>query len=43
VTSDGVAPHDDYLTQFPFLGVPNAQPADEEMAGGGLLTADHAT
>src|SRR5262249_25490370 len=25
VTSDGVEPHDDYLTEFPFLGVPNEQ------------------
>ena len=25
VTSDGVGPHDDYLTEFPFLGVPNAK------------------
>ena len=24
VTSDGVGLHDDYLTEFPFLGVPNA-------------------
>jgi hypothetical protein len=24
VTSDGVGPHDDYLTEFPFLGPPNA-------------------
>jgi hypothetical protein len=31
VTSDGVEQHDDYLTEFPFLGVPNAQaPAQEE-------------
>jgi hypothetical protein len=43
VTSDGVAPHDDYLTEFPFLGLPNAQPAGEDMAGGGLLTSDQAT
>jgi uncharacterized protein DUF4331 len=27
VTSDGVEPHDDYLSEFPFLGVPNAQPS----------------
>jgi hypothetical protein len=25
VTSDGVGPHDDYLIEFPFLGLPNAQ------------------
>jgi hypothetical protein len=30
VTSDGVEPHDDYLKEFPFLGVPNAQASDEE-------------
>jgi hypothetical protein len=31
VTSDGVEQHDDYLNEFPFLGVPNAQaPAQEE-------------
>jgi Domain of unknown function (DUF4331) len=28
VTSDGVEPHDDYLLEFPFLGVPNEQPSD---------------
>jgi hypothetical protein len=27
VTSDGVDPHDDYLAEFPFLGLPNAQAA----------------
>ena len=43
VTSDGVEPHDDYLTEFPFLGLPNAQPADQDMAGGGSLTSEHAT
>jgi Domain of unknown function (DUF4331) len=26
VTSDGVGPHDDYLTEFPFLGRPHPQP-----------------
>jgi hypothetical protein len=36
-TSDGVAPHQDYLTEFPFLGLPNAQPEGE--AATGLLTA----
>jgi hypothetical protein len=25
VTSDGVEPHDDYMSEFPFLGQPNAQ------------------
>jgi Domain of unknown function (DUF4331) len=34
VTSDGVQPHDDYLTEFPFLGPPHAQASD---ASGGLL------
>jgi hypothetical protein len=29
VTSDGVEPHDDYLREFPFLGVPNAQASSE--------------
>jgi Domain of unknown function (DUF4331) len=43
VTSDGVAPHEDYLTEFPFLGLPNAQPAEGDMAEGGLLTSEHAT
>jgi len=38
VTSDGVEPHDDYLTEFPFLGVPNAQPAVDEKEGA-LLSA----
>jgi hypothetical protein len=42
VTSDGVAKHDDYLREFPFLGVPNVQPADSSN-GGGLLTADRAS
>jgi hypothetical protein len=28
VTSDGVEPHDDYLTEFPFLGAPNEQASD---------------
>jgi hypothetical protein len=27
VTSDDVGPHQDYLTEFPFLGPPNAQPS----------------
>jgi Domain of unknown function (DUF4331) len=40
VTSDGVEPHDDYLTEFPFLGVPNAQPSGEDSTGGALLTSD---
>jgi len=37
VTSDGVGPHDDYLTEFPFLGPPNAQAPGEATAG--LLSA----
>jgi hypothetical protein len=28
VTSDGVEPHDDYMSEFPFLGRPNAQSQD---------------
>jgi hypothetical protein len=40
VTSDGVEPHDDYLSEFPFLGLPNAQAEGE--AAGGLLSADTA-
>jgi len=43
VTSDGVLPHDDYLHEFPFLGVPNAQPASEGTAGDAFLTPDPAT
>ena len=42
VTSDGVAPHDDYLTEFPFLGVPNPEPPDGDTAQGAqgsILTA----
>jgi Domain of unknown function (DUF4331) len=38
VTSDGVAPHDDYLREFPFLGVPNAQASSDEKEGA-LLSA----
>jgi uncharacterized protein DUF4331 len=38
VTSDGVEPHDDYLQEFPFLGVPNAQASGDEKKGA-LLTA----
>ena len=30
MTSDGVEPHDDYLREFPFLGVPNAQASGEQ-------------
>ena len=33
VRSDGVQMHDDYLNEFPFLGVPNAQPAADDGAG----------
>jgi hypothetical protein len=27
VTSDGLKPHDDLLTEFPYLGPPNVYPA----------------
>jgi hypothetical protein len=37
VTSDGVGPHDDYLTEFPFVGRPNAQRQGEPATG--LLSA----
>jgi Domain of unknown function (DUF4331) len=30
VTADGVEPHQDYLTEFPYLGPPNAQPSGEQ-------------
>jgi len=42
VTSDGVEPHDDYMAEFPFLGVPNAQ-APEEEDGGKALSAESAS
>jgi hypothetical protein len=32
VKADGVQMHDDYLNEFPFLGVPNAQPAEDDTA-----------
>ena len=32
VSSDGVQQHDDYLNEFPFLGVPNAQPSGDGAA-----------
>ena len=32
VKADGVQLHDDYLNEFPFLGVPNAQPAADDTA-----------
>ena len=38
VTSDGVEPHDDYLAEFPFLGMPNAQAQTESVAGGQALS-----
>jgi hypothetical protein len=38
VTSDGVEPHDDYMTEFPFLGTPNAQAQSEEIVGGQALS-----
>jgi hypothetical protein len=41
VTSDGVEPHDDYLSEFPFLGVPNAQAPEE--AGDKALSAKSAS
>ena len=41
VTSDGVEPHDDYLSEFPFLGVPNAQTLEED--GGKSLSAESAS
>src|SRR5262249_9053586 len=37
VTSDGVEPQDDFLTEFPFLGVPNPQEASSAKAS--LLSA----
>jgi Domain of unknown function (DUF4331) len=40
-TSDGVEPHDDYLTQFPFLGPPNPE-APREDGSGAALTAEGA-
>ena len=33
VASDGVEPHDDYLAEFPFLGLPNTQAQSEEHRG----------
>jgi Domain of unknown function (DUF4331) len=39
VTSDGVEPHNDYMTEFPFLGTPNAQARSEEIAGGQAMSA----
>jgi hypothetical protein len=39
VISDGVAPHDDYLREFPFLGVPNAQASGDEKKGA-LLSSE---
>jgi hypothetical protein len=41
VTSDGVGPHDDYLTEFPFLGRPNAQ-LPSGQATGDLLNPSRA-
>ena len=41
VSSDGVLPHEDYLREFPFLGVPNAQP-DEDTAGAPSESVLHA-
>jgi hypothetical protein len=42
VTYDGAGPHDDYLTQFPFPGVPNAQASGEDMTGGTPHSLHHA-
>jgi hypothetical protein len=39
VTSDGVEPHDDYLTEFPFLGPPRPEASGEDATGGALLTS----
>ena len=39
VTSDGVEPHDDYLTEFPFLGSPNSEEADKAAQGASLSAA----
>jgi Domain of unknown function (DUF4331) len=38
VTSDGVEPHEDYLTEFPFLGMPNAQASSDEKQGAVLTS-----
>jgi hypothetical protein len=43
VTSDGVGPHDDYLTEFPFLGLPNAQPASDDPRRDAFLETGPAT
>ena len=43
VTSDGVEPHDDYMAEFPFLGVPNAQAPEEDKAGDKALSAESAS
>jgi hypothetical protein len=37
VISDGVEPHGDYLTEFPFLGLPNAKTSDASV---NLLASD---
>ena len=42
VTSDGVESHDDYLTEFPFLGPPNPEASGEDTTGGALLTSERA-
>jgi hypothetical protein len=42
VITDGVEPHDDYLTEFPFLGPPNPEASGEDTTGGALLTSEHA-
>jgi hypothetical protein len=38
VTSDGVGPHNDYLSEFPFLGVPNPV-AKEDQAPAGIAAS----
>jgi hypothetical protein len=39
VTSDGVAPHDDYLTEFPFLGPPLPEASGDDRTEGLLSTS----
>jgi hypothetical protein len=43
VTSDGVEAHQDYLKEFPFLGVPNAQPSDDGAAQDAFLEPEPAS
>ncbi len=30
INTDGIGPHDDYLSEFPYLGEPNAAPVDDD-------------